>query len=85
MSDRCQKCGAPVASGAFLGLCPACSQSGETGAGSSVSVGGGGKAWVKPLIIVGVILALLFVVATVFLTAGAPVKVQQQTVPTRSR
>ena len=61
MSDRCQKCGAPVAAGAFLGLCPACSQSGETGAGSSVSVGGGGKAWVKPLIIVGAILGLLFV------------------------
>jgi hypothetical protein len=71
MSNACQKCGAPVSSGAFLGLCPACSQSDQASANLSSTLSGGRAKWVKPVIIAAAVLALLAFVAVFTTLRGA--------------
>jgi hypothetical protein len=87
MSNACQKCGAPVSSGAFLGLCPACSQGDQASANLSSSPGGGRPKWVKPVIIAAAVFALLaFVAVFTLYTASAPEKSRApQIAPVQSR
>ncbi len=62
MSNACQKCGAPVQDGAFLGLCPACSQGEATAEAPSISARSGGQpSWLKPALIIGGIVGILFI------------------------
>ena len=72
MSEQCQSCGASVASGAFLGLCPACSQGGESGGVTTATVSAGRPAWVKWALIVGGVLGVLFVLM-MFTATCAPI------------
>jgi hypothetical protein len=87
MSNACQKCGVPVSSGAFLGLCPACSQRAKASANLSSTLSGGRAKWVKPVIIAAAVFALLAFVAvfTMYTASAPPDMLQHQISPVQSR